>query len=136
MLTAEQYIEWYKKDKRRMIESGHYGSEPTFLFVESEFHETMIFNPENWCGGDILRRYFYLNWDELNVKDWDIKWFIVDGQSYVFLFHEDHFYELSWYKSRGRTDYVKKDGNPIEIEDYIELCNALIPDITEFVNKE
>ena len=126
MISCNEYINWYySKEKPNMLRSGLYGSEPTFLFMDRYGDRYYEFNRDNWNGGDILRRYLYSNWGEISVEGFDIKWYHVDDSWYVFLFTESSFYEISWYKSRGRTDRILKDGCLIDLEDYIELCNEL-----------
>lgn len=34
-------------------------------------------------------------------------------------------YIVSWYKSRGRTDMITKNGKPINIDEYVEALNKL-----------
>jgi hypothetical protein len=127
MITINEYIEWYKKEKREMLDSGHFRSEPKFLFKRLyDDTDEWIFNPDNWNGGDILRHGL------LDILDHDktdglpeIKYFRHDDQTTFLVFVKADWYEISWYKSRGRTDHIKKNGEPINLEDYIELCNLL-----------
>lgn len=124
MITRNDYIEWYKNEKRKMLESCHYGSEPTFLFKPLEYDpDEWIFNPDNWNGGDILRRFLYYN--DNDITEFEIKYYFIDDQHTFFIFTRNNFYEITWYKSRGRTDSVKMNGEPISLDDYIDLCNKL-----------
>lgn len=127
MITSNDYIQWYKNEKRKMLDSGIYKSEPTFLFKPLEYDPTeWIFNPDNWNGGDILRHFLYDNFYELTqITSFEIKPYIYEDQTTIFIFTAKNWYEISWYKSRGRTDIIKMNGDPIYLEDYIDLCNAL-----------
>lgn len=124
MITKKDYIEWYENEKRKMINAGRYKSNPRFLF-RHEFND-WIFNKFNWNGGDILRNFLIDNLDELNnIKVLDIKYYYHEDQTTIFMFASEKWYEISWYKDRGRTDIIKMNGKPIYLEDYIDLCNLL-----------
>lgn len=127
MITSNDYIQWYKKEKEKMLDSGRYGSEPTFLFnrIDAE-SDDWIFNINNWNGGDILRHFLYDNLYELTrIASFEIKYYVIDDQTTIFIFTPTNWYEISWYKSRGRTDIIKMNGEPIYLDDYIDLCNEL-----------
>lgn len=124
MITSNDYIRWYKNEKKKMLDSGRYRSEPTFLFRLDDWDRP--FNPDNWNGGDILRHFLYDNFYEVTqIGPFEIKYYIIDDQTTVFIFTPKNFYEISWYKNRGRTDIIKMNGEPICLDDYIDLCNAL-----------
>ena len=127
MITSYEYIQWYEKEKKKMLDSGLYGSEPTFLFKPDKYDPTdWIFNHDNWNGGDILRHFLYDNFYEVTrVGSFEIKYYIVDDQTTIFIFDSSNWYEISWYKSRGRTDIIKMNGDPIYLDDYVNLCNNL-----------
>jgi hypothetical protein len=129
MITISEYIEWYKKQKREMLESGSYGSEPKFLFkplYPDDDPSEWRFDPDNWNGGDILRHYFYDNvYESTNIDLLEIKYYWINDQTTIFIFSPEDFYEISWYKNRGRTESIKMNGNPIYIDEYIDLCNKL-----------
>lgn len=122
MITVNAYIKWYKNEKKKMLDSGRYGSEPIFLFKLDDWDRP--FNPDNWNGGDILRHFLYNN-DFAYIGSFEIKYYVVDDQTTIFLFASNKWYEISWYKSRGRTDIIKMNGEPICLDDYIKLCNEL-----------
>lgn len=135
MITCKEYFDWYERAKRRMLDSGHYASEPTFLFIDREGItwgtpsdlQDWEFCPENWCGGDIVRNYIYEHLETLQLPGYDCRWYHIDDEWRVFFFSDSHFYEIGWYKSRGRTDFIRKDGNPITMGEYVDLYNALAP---------
>ena len=139
MITYSQYVEWYANEKRNMLDSGVYASEPIFLFnapfvEDSEFmndYDYWTFNPDNWCGGDILRQHLYDTWwDDLAMDGVEIKRYFVDDEWHVFIFTKSSFYTLNWYKSRGCTDIIEKDGHPISLKEYIDICNKLGVNLT------
>lgn len=127
MITIDNYLEWYKTKKVDMLNSGHFRSEPKFLFKRfDDDSDEWFFNPENWNGGDILRGGLLdILYEEKSIDSYEIKYFWHDNQTTFLIFKDNDWYEISWYKSRGRTDTIKKNGEPIYLDDYIELCNAL-----------
>lgn len=127
MITSNDYIRWYENKKKEMLNSSMFGSEPTFLFTRTDDWEyDMVFNPKNWNGGDILRRGLLKLLDERrNVEPYEIKYFCIEEQTTIFLFAATKWYEISWYKNRGCTESIKMNGEPIYLEDYIDLCNSL-----------
>lgn len=127
MITIGNYLDWYKTKQIAMINSGNFGSTPTFLFNPLDDDPTeWVFNPRNWNGGDILRRGLMKIFDlGESIDGYEIKYFIHSDQTTIFIFTDTDWYEISWYKSRGRTDSIKKNGDPIYIDEYIDLCNAL-----------
>lgn len=126
MITVKDYLEWYENQKMYMILSGNFGSIPRFLFKQIEDTDDWIFNPDNWNGGDILRHgLLYFIYDGKRIDSYEIKFFRHDDQTTVFIFSSSDWYEISWYKSRGRTDIIKMNGEPIYLDDYINLCNEL-----------
>lgn len=107
-----------------MLDSGKYGSEPKFLF--KLFYDDWIFNDDNWNGGDILRQGLLNILDEeKRVNSHEIKYYHYDGQTTILILTSENWYEVSWYKNRGRTDIIRMNGEPIYLYDYIDLCNSL-----------
>lgn len=128
MITTIDYLSWFDNKKKEMIASGRYGSEPDFLFKEDsdEFPERWGFNTNNWNGGDILRRFLIDHfWEDLHLKGYNVTYYLIDNQTTIFMLGDSEFYEISWYKSRGRTEKINKNGMPIDLEDYLDLCNKL-----------
>lgn len=129
MFTIKDYLEWYAKKKEEMLASGFYKSEPTFLFdkeCEEDPEDWYRFNPKNWNGGDILRKFLLNNWfHDIHTTDYTIKYYWVDNQTTIYIFGENEWFEISWYKSRGCTETIKHNGEYIYIDDYVRLCNCL-----------
>lgn len=129
MIDYSEYVRWYERQKIEMMDSGVFGSEPTFLFsmTDERFADDFDyweFNPDNWCGGDILRNFIYDTfYDNINIEGMDIKRYRIDDSWYVFIFTETSFYQIKWYKSRGNTERIAKDGDLISLKEYIDLCN-------------
>lgn len=123
MITKAQYLDYFKSQKKRMLESGFFGSTPEPLFRYNEDFEEWLFNAANWNGCDILRRYLYNGYSQKSGIE--IKEYVISDQTYIFIFTSDSFYEISWYKSRGKTDYIRKDGYPINLDEYLDICNKL-----------
>ena len=128
--TPQEYLDWVKEETDRKMRTGLYKSpiKPLFKVEEEdkvEDPEWWIFDEENWNGGDILR-HLLVNHPNRLVPS--IIWFyyICDGQTYIFLFKENSFYEISWYKDRGRTEKILMNGSPITLLDYINLYNELL----------
>ena len=123
MITKQQYIDYFTAERERMMKSGYFTSVPEFLFVQDEDLSDWIFNHNNWNGCDILRRYLYN--EPQPIQGIDIKEYRVDDTTYIFIFTSSSFYEIAWYKSRGKTDYIRKDGETITMDEYLDICNML-----------
>lgn len=129
MFTIKDYLDWYAKRKEEMVASGFYKSEPTFLFKKDCMEDSddwYRFDPDNWNGGDILRRWLVEHWTpDLCLADYEIKYYWVDDQTTIYILGEYEWFEISWYKSRGRTETIMHNGHDIYIDDYVRLCNYL-----------
>lgn len=129
MITIAEYINWCNKERKKKYESGLHKSEIKFLFnldYYGNYSEHSQFNEDNWAGGDILRYYLIDNFDEINSNNFIYKkHYCIDDQTTILLLEKNGWYEISWYKSRGCTERIKKDGEPITLGEYIELCNLL-----------
>ena len=128
MITTIDYISWFNNKKKEMIASRRYLSEIKFLFKEDrdEVSELWEFNTDNWNGGDILRHFLVDHfWEDLNLDGYEMRYYLINDQTTVFILGDSEFYEISWYKSRGRTEKINKNGMSIDLEDYLELCNKL-----------
>lgn len=90
MFTIKDYLDWYTKQKDDMLASGFYKSEPTFLFdkeYDDDPDDWYQFTPENWNGGDILRRWLIEHrFHYPQLADYDIKYYWVDDQTTVYIF--------------------------------------------------
>ncbi len=128
MITPDEYIYFSTTEMRKMSESGHYKSNPKPLFIYDDINDEMVFSPDNWNGCDILRRFFY---DEyypgcsLLIEKFLINYYLIDNTTYIFILDDLDFYIITWYKSRGKTENIIKNGSPITLDEYIELCNRL-----------
>lgn len=99
----------------------------------------IIFNKNNWNSGQDILRYFllftynrcknhiiYNNKLDIHIMFKDDTWnsVIIDRVN-------NDLYYTTWYKSRGRTDKITKNGEIITLDEYIEILNIL-SDIKEF----
>lgn len=122
MITKEQYLSYAAKEIERMKNDVHFASEPKPLFIDEKFNE------ENWNGVDIIRRFLYRYGYEEQDNFTKTYYYAFGGQHYLFVYCVDDFYIISWYKDRGKTDYIGKNGRPIDLDEYIELVNILFPE--------
>ncbi|MDD2952511.1 MAG: hypothetical protein PHC95_05020 [Parabacteroides sp.] len=119
MWTCETFKEFFEKEKVRKIATGHYGSDPTFLF-----NPDGSFNQDNWNGSDLIRRYALHCWDGDIIDDRVKVGFACDDWTVIIKINKDT-YVIEWYKSRGRTDRITKNKKPITLSEYVELLNIL-----------
>lgn len=122
MITKDQYLSYAAKEIERMKNDVHFASEPKPLFVDEKF------NKENWNGVDVLRRFLYFYGYEGCNESIKTFYYLSDGQHYIFVHNDNDFYIISWYKSRGKTDYIGKNGHLVDLDEYIELVNILFPE--------
>lgn len=82
-----------------------------------------VFTGDNWNDArlSLLRNLVgCLEVGEAREFDWDgnnahmFRCYLED-QNYVFIRVEGSLYHIEWYKSRGRTEVVNKDGQPITL---------------------
>ena len=128
-LTPTEYLIWATEEKTRKDASPYYGSPIKLLFTSiedepSNNYEMWEFTSENWNGGDVLRHLLLAHWGKRTPLV-DIRYYIYNDQKYIFLFRNNDFYEISWYKDRGRTEKIYMNGDPISLKDYITLYNYL-----------
>lgn len=128
-MTVNDYLTWAEKERNRKISSGYYAGTPTPLFVKDSYEygpDAWGFNPDNWNGGDILRRWFVDVWKpDILLADYIIRYYRVDNQTTIYILGKNEWFEISWYKNRGRTESIKRNGQYIDLDDYIRLCNYL-----------
>lgn len=129
-MTVNEYIAWSEKYRSRLIESGYFRSKPEPLFIRDHFDDYypayLEFNPDNWNGGDILRKWLVEVWTpDLQLKDYQIKYYWVDDQTTIYILGENEWFEISWYKNRGRTESIKLNGRYIDLDDYVRLCTYI-----------
>lgn len=115
----------------------NYGSTTRSLFKEG------VFNDGNWNGGDSVIRQFleeYQYDSEITAFEVDDTYLEIislndeDDHSITISVRKGHEltnYEFGFYKSRGKTDYAKKDNKSMTEDEYIELLN-LIESVTKY----
>lgn len=113
-----------------------YGSDPTPMF-----NEAGEFMTDNWASGQSLIRAFFEFYQLSTViENHDPEAYFTHILTY-YEYHEDQHYVqitllndsdateccdqyfITWYKSRGRTERIYKNGRPIRLAEYVELCN-------------
>lgn len=120
--------------------SSGFESIPKPLFVGVKF------NPDNWNGGDaIIRQFTYYLEDEGRYArefDWEYmsgdfisshNWF--NDQNYINIIlhvYDERInkwilesYLITYYKNRGKTEVIYKNGKLITLDEYIELLNII-----------
>lgn len=143
MITKQGLIQRHNElVKYAKQEDSPYGSIPEPLFIGVKF------NPNNWNGGDAIIRQFTsdLQFNEgtrhVGEFDWEHKsgdfvanWDYFDDQSYIqivirayderegeWIFDQ---YLITYYKNRGKTDAIYKNGKLITLDEYIEILNII-----------
>lgn len=143
MITREDLIDRHE-ELIEYVDSGEssYGSQPISLF---DF-KTNKFNERNWAGGDAIIRQFadtfafdgdsYCKEFEYGNTYGDIivssTYFNDQSYYYITLRHVEEEsdwkitqYLVTFYKSRGKTDWISKDGKTINLDEYVELLNVI-----------
>lgn len=130
-MTAKLFLECAKQHKLKLEAAGLYKSEIKELFLPPE-DESFIddftyyeFNPENWNAFNPLRKLLYDKWDEIKIPNYEVRFYIYDNQKYIFIFGDRDFYEISWYKDRGKTEKINMNGEPINLSDYLDLFTVI-----------
>ena len=139
--TKEKLEHLRQKRQEEFRNTSYYASQPQPLFIDERF------NPDNWNGGDdvirgILRDLYWNHYvtelDDVNRKDTDFVVYIssfshddytlytiitkeVDLYGYV----DVHSYVVWWYKNRGNTEGLVKDGRYMTEDEYVHLLNIL-----------
>ena len=138
MWSDERYLEHVKLKIEDFKNNNPTSSEPVMLFKYVDYDEEYIFNDDNWNGCDLLRKFLL---EEVYSKGVKIKKNIGathltcdccpeddDWTAYILLEKSVNMYDLytlSWYKRRGRTESILKNGKPISLTDYVNLLNLL-----------
>jgi hypothetical protein len=126
-MTVKEYVDYARQYMKEFAASVHRGSEPKFLFKEV-YDECWEFDPNNWNGCDVLRRFLsrdvIASAEVINGLLVMYRW-IDDTTHFIIFDREGNFYQVSWYKNRGRTEKIYMNDKPIEIDEYVELCNML-----------
>lgn len=133
--TAQKLMEQFKVAHAAAKNNPHIASEVTPMFDNSG-----RFTTENWNSGQDEIRKRLNDIDELCANNsillmnekttimahifcneqWYIQIGIIDEQENTY-----DSYIISWYKHRGRTETVVKNGKPVDIEEYADLLNTL-----------
>lgn len=107
----------------------------------------IMFNSENWNSGqDILRYIFYylgaygslkrcgrgISYNNIDmhltyINEEDENTGIITVKNGNINILED-VYSIGWYKNRGTTDFIRKNGRDISLKDYLMLVNILLTD--------
>ncbi len=130
-------------DELSCIRHSHMASE-----IKPLFNEDGSFNGDNWNSGmdEIRKRLDTIviagndislsafrdedldNCHEINVfasmKFCSDQWYIIINIVSVDIDVYDS-YVITWYKSRGCTEMITKNGRPITIEEYVDMLNLL-----------
>lgn len=147
--SLEDYVKYEEEHIKKFDEENPNGSPAKPLFVpcgNKEDFESYAFSRDNWNGADVLRDYIYKSFElESCTHEQKFSMVLNDGHYDVasinmfFCINEDarhalivvsvegrfDSYDIQWYKHRGRTDSITKNGYPVELEDYIYLLNIL-----------
>lgn len=113
----------------------HYGSK-----ITSMFKNNASFDTGNWASGENFIRIFFEIYPitgsiDLTVDNTEtivmIQKEYKDDQHYLqmtfgsdweLISGYDH-YIMTWYKNRGRTEQIYKNGRPITLDEFVYLCN-------------
>lgn len=87
------------------------------MFAGNEFHEVLRKDDDddNFISCTYLHVYIDMTDDQ-----WHIFIHILDDEA----FRYDTFV-VSWYKSRGNTEMISKNGKPITFQEYVDMLNEL-----------
>lgn len=143
MITKEDLIERHE-NLIEYVDSGQssYGSQPISMFN----FNTNKFNERNWNGGDgVIRQFTSLfNFPENSYyNEFDLEdncGELVANSSY---FNDQQYYQITlrhtendgdwkftqylitFYKNRGATELILKNGQTINFDEYVELLNII-----------
>lgn len=130
-MTTKEYVDYANEYMKKFVASGHCGSEPKFLFkqiYDDDYGCYWEFDPNNWNGCDVLRKFLYDNiiGSAQVINGLLVMYRLRNDTSHFIIFDEEgNFYHVSWYKSRGCTEKIYMNDEPIGIDEYVELCNML-----------
>ena len=127
-MTVKEYVDYANERIKKFVASGHCGSEPKFLFKQVYDDDYWEFDPNNWNGCDVLRRFLSdnLTGSAQVINGLLVMYRWIDDTSHFIIFdREGNFYQVSWYKDRGRTEKIYMNDRPIGMDEYVELCNML-----------
>jgi hypothetical protein len=119
-----------------------YGSQPISTF---DFN-TNKFNERNWSGGDNVIRQFvnsYVFSDNTYFEEFEMVNNFGDVAASSCYFNDQQYYHITlrqvenngewkfnqylitFYKSRGATEWISKNGQTINFDEYVELLNII-----------
>jgi len=140
--TCESFLK-YSKEKRNDFKKNYPTSDkPKKLFKLlgscKKNYEDYIFSEKNWNDTDILREYIEEKMESTGCRY--ITSYHKGTYAYIFFTCADDIkhativvmksrlhdtYEISWYKNRGRTSSITKNGRLISLPDYVGLLNII-----------
>ena len=140
--SVKEYInKLYSDQYERFMNEHPTSSVPVAMFSYSSDEEESVFNPSNWNSGqDIIRHFLLAYYDSSLPNHFDVYFngnrvvgFIqyLDDEWYgdIVVYNKmDNVrssYFIKWYKNRGRTSMVLKNGEPITLEEYSDLIVTL-----------
>lgn len=144
-ITTELLKEIYNYKYKRVKADPRYGNGSG---PESMFDKNGDFTSDNWASGqDLVRKFFEyypVSNKVIDLRDPELHFDLMiihykqhDDQHYlqITLVKDDSdccdHYFISWYKSRGRTERIYKNGRPITIAEYVDLCNIFFMGIAQ-----
>lgn len=143
--TAKKFLKYSKEYRKKFNDSNPGGSKSKKLFKPIERWgnkddmESYIFQKDNWNDADLLRSYIH---NELEGKGICKKDKELDGGQKAYIFfsscddskkatiiifgnYQHDTYEIYWYKNRGNTENIMKNGQEIFLTEYVTLLNIL-----------
>ena len=137
-------------DRFYHVDKTHLGSEPETLFSDMDDDEENYcpFNRHNWNSNqDILRYLLAFLHDMLRYSN-TYKCTVYDEYIHKFelcLLYEEYewtghiidrdindelhcIYTIYWYKNRGNTEGILKNGRMIDLDDYLQIVHLLLKD--------
>lgn len=141
MWNTEKYLQAANKYAKQFEIDFPTSSKPKLLFLYTDEMEdwNCEFNKNNWNGYDLLRTFLLTNLYDKDIKFDNIidevhitancRYDSDNWSGYILIepINNDTYdlYTISWYKHRGRTDTIQKNGELITLDDYILLLNLL-----------
>lgn len=141
MITNQGLIQRHNElVKYAKQEDSPYVSIPEPLFIGVKF------NPDNWNGGDDIIRQFtdYLKNEGRYAREFDWEYMSGDFISNYNWFNDQNYinitlhiyderinkwilesYLITYYKNRGKTEAIYKNGKLITLDEYIEILNII-----------
>lgn len=141
MWTANSFLEYSKLQRKKFKKDFPTSDKPKKLFKKRYENcpvDEYIFTSNNWNNTDLLRSFIVENMEEKSIdyltcgkndnvtiyfssKD-DVKHAAIILKNDFF---DYDFYEIDWYKYRGRTDSITKNSYPILLDGYVNLLNLI-----------